>query len=80
MKLATLKNGTRDGKLVVVSRDLTRFADASFLHAHLHVARRVYGRVGAARFSPVDLSGLLDTGLAIGALESVSRAVAGHRS
>ncbi|MEO3998241.1 fumarylacetoacetate hydrolase family protein [Mesorhizobium sp. CAU 1732] len=31
MKLATLKNGTRDGKLVVVSRDLTRCTDASFL-------------------------------------------------
>lgn len=31
MKLATLKNGTRDGKLVIVSRDLTRFTDASFL-------------------------------------------------
>jgi fumarylacetoacetate (FAA) hydrolase len=31
MKLATLKNGTRDGKLVVVSHDLTRFTDASFL-------------------------------------------------
>ena len=31
MKLATLRNGTRDGKLVVVSRDLTRFTDASFL-------------------------------------------------
>ncbi|WP_159592095.1 fumarylacetoacetate hydrolase family protein [Chelativorans xinjiangense] len=29
MKLATLKNGTRDGRLVVVSRDLTRFTDAS---------------------------------------------------
>jgi fumarylacetoacetate (FAA) hydrolase len=29
MKLATLKNGTRDGRLVVVSRDLTRFIDAS---------------------------------------------------
>lgn len=29
MKLATLKNGTRDGRLVVVSRDLTRCADAS---------------------------------------------------
>ena len=25
MKLATLKNGTRDGRLVVVSRDLTRY-------------------------------------------------------
>ncbi|QDY99124.1 fumarylacetoacetate hydrolase family protein [Nitratireductor mangrovi] len=31
MKLATLKNGTRDGRLVVVSRDLTRCTDASFL-------------------------------------------------
>jgi len=31
MKLATLKNGKRDGRLVVVSRDLTRYTDASFL-------------------------------------------------
>lgn len=31
MKLATLKDGTRDGRLAVVSRDLTRYADASFL-------------------------------------------------
>jgi fumarylacetoacetate (FAA) hydrolase len=29
MKLATLKNGTRDGRLVVVSRDLTMCTDAS---------------------------------------------------
>lgn len=28
MKLATLKDSTRDGRLIVVSRDLTRFADA----------------------------------------------------
>jgi hypothetical protein len=42
------------------------FTDASFLHAHLHVARRVYGRVGAGRFAPVDLSGLLEAGLAVG--------------
>ena len=42
------------------------FTDASFLHAHLHVARRVYGRVGGGRFSPVDLSGLIDAGLAVG--------------
>jgi hypothetical protein len=41
------------------------FTDASFLHAHLHVARRVYGRVDAASFSPVDLSGIIDAGLAI---------------
>ncbi len=30
MKLASLKHG-RDGQLVVVSRDLTRYADASIL-------------------------------------------------
>jgi fumarylacetoacetate (FAA) hydrolase len=29
MKLATLKNGTRDGRLVIVSRDLTKCTDAS---------------------------------------------------
>jgi hypothetical protein len=42
------------------------FTDASFLHAHLHLARRVYGRVGGGRFSPLDLTGLVDAGLAIG--------------
>lgn len=42
------------------------FTDASFLHAHLHVARRVYGRVGGGRFSPVDLGGLIDAGLVVG--------------
>lgn len=43
------------------------FTDASFLHAHLHVARRAYGRAGAARFSPLDLSGVAGAGLAMGA-------------
>lgn len=38
MKLATLKNGSRDGKLVVVSRDLTRCTDASFLAPTLQAA------------------------------------------
>lgn len=38
MKLATLKNGSRDGKLVIVSRDLTRFTDASFLAPTLQAA------------------------------------------
>jgi ADP-heptose:LPS heptosyltransferase len=42
------------------------FSDASFLHSHLHVARRVYGRAGAAAFSPIDLTGIMDAGLAIG--------------
>ena len=40
-------------------------ADASFLHAHLHLARRVYGRIGGGSFSPVDLSGLSDAGLVV---------------
>ncbi|PXW97549.1 fumarylacetoacetate (FAA) hydrolase [Sphaerotilus hippei] len=35
MKLATLKNGTRDGRLVVVSRDLTRAIDAAPVAATL---------------------------------------------
>ena len=53
------------------------FTDASFLHAHLHLARRVYGRVGGGRFSPIDLTGLLDAGLAIGRRD---RVVAGRLS
>lgn len=31
MKLASLKDGSRDGRLVIVSRDLTQYTDASFL-------------------------------------------------
>jgi len=38
VKLATLKDGTRDGKLVIVSRDLTRCTDASFLAPTLQAA------------------------------------------
>lgn len=38
MKLATLKNGTRDGKLVVVSRNLTLCADASHIAPTLQAA------------------------------------------
>ncbi len=45
MKLATLKNGTRDGQLVVVSRDLTRFTDASFLAATLQAALDDWRRI-----------------------------------
>jgi len=48
------------------------FTDASFLHAHLLVARRVYGRVGGGHFAPVDLSGLPDGGLAVGRADSVA--------
>lgn len=45
MKLATLKDGTRDGKLVVVSRDLTRCTDASFLARTLQAALDDWRRV-----------------------------------
>ncbi|WOI53483.1 fumarylacetoacetate hydrolase family protein [Parvularcula sp. LCG005] len=38
MKLATLKNGTRDGMLVVVSRDLTTYADAREIAPTLQAA------------------------------------------
>jgi fumarylacetoacetate (FAA) hydrolase len=45
MKLATLKNGSRDGKLVVVSRDLTRCTDASFLVPTLQAALDDWQRI-----------------------------------
>jgi fumarylacetoacetate (FAA) hydrolase len=45
MKLATLKDGTRDGKLVVVSRNLTRFTDASFLARTLQAALDDWRRI-----------------------------------
>jgi len=45
MKLASLKDGTRDGKLVVVSRDLTRYTDASFLVPTLQAALDNWSRV-----------------------------------
>ena len=38
MKLATLKNGTRDGTLVVVSRDLTRATDVSHIAKTMQLA------------------------------------------
>jgi fumarylacetoacetate (FAA) hydrolase len=38
MKLATLRNGKRDGRLVVVSRDLTRSADAHHIAPTLQAA------------------------------------------
>ncbi len=45
MKLATLKDGSRDGKLVVVSRDLTRCTDASFLARTMQAALDDWTRV-----------------------------------
>lgn len=41
------------------------FTDASFLHAHLHVARRAFDRLPAARFTPVDLGGVMAAGLSV---------------
>ena len=45
MKLATLKNGGRDGRLVIVSRDLTRYTDASFLASNLQAALDDWDRI-----------------------------------
>src|SRR6187549_1382294 len=45
MKLATLKDGSRDGRLVVVSRDLTRFTDAAFLVPTLQAALDDWQRI-----------------------------------
>jgi fumarylacetoacetate (FAA) hydrolase len=45
VKLATLRNGRRDGRLVVVSRDLTRYTDASFLVPTLQAALDDWARI-----------------------------------
>lgn len=46
MKLATIKNGTRDGRLVVVSRDLTQCTDASSAARTLQGALDDWDRAG----------------------------------
>ena len=38
MKLATIKDGTRDGKLVVVSKDLTRYCASDNIAPTLQAA------------------------------------------
>ncbi len=45
MKLASLNNGTRDGRLVLVSKDLTRYTDASFLTPTLQSALDNWSRI-----------------------------------
>lgn len=45
MKLATLRDGSRDGRLVVVSRDLTQMTDASFLVRTLQAALDDWARL-----------------------------------
>ena len=46
MKLASMRNGRRDGRLAVVSRDLTRATDASFLAPTLQAALDNWDRLG----------------------------------
>lgn len=45
MKLASINNGTRDGKLVIVSKDLTYYTDASFLAPTLQAALDNWTRI-----------------------------------
>ena len=45
MKLASMRDGRRDGRLAVVSRDLTRMTDASFLAPTLQAALDDWRRV-----------------------------------
>lgn len=62
MKLATLKNGTRDGRLVVVSRDVTRCADATRIAPTLQVALDAWARTAPQL---AELAASLETGSAI---------------
>jgi fumarylacetoacetate (FAA) hydrolase len=48
MKLASVRNGTPDGQLVVVSRDLTRAADASSIARTLQAALDEWDRCSAS--------------------------------
>lgn len=59
MKLATLKNGTRDGRLVVVSRDLTKCTDASSAARTLQDALDDWSKAGPRLR---DLAEALETG------------------
>lgn len=61
MKLATLKNNTRDGRLVVVSNDLTQCADATGIAPTLQAAIDDWGTV-APRLG--DLSQQVENGTA----------------
>lgn len=48
MKLATLRNGSRDGRLVIVSRDLERAADASAIAPTMQIALENWRAVAPA--------------------------------
>ncbi|MEM7303640.1 MAG: fumarylacetoacetate hydrolase family protein [Pseudomonadota bacterium] len=63
MKLATIKNGTRDGRLAVVSKNLSRVADAS------HIAPNMRSAIDSWSFSSprlMDLAETLETDTSIG--------------
>ena len=62
MKVATLKDGSRDGRLVVVSRDLARYADASDVAPTLLAALETWATAEdalRARFDELE-SGAID--------------------
>src|SRR3546814_4170117 len=48
MKLATLRDGTRDGRLVVVSKDLTRCSDAQHIAPTMQAALDDWERLAPA--------------------------------
>lgn len=64
MKLATLKNGTRDGQLVVVSRDLKTYTDASVIAPTMQAALDDWGTVAPKLAA---LSDQLNNGDVVGA-------------
>ena len=68
MKLATLKNGSRDGRLVVVSRDLRRAVDAVGIAPTLQAALDHWARTEPGL---KELSAALESGQADGAFEFV---------
>ncbi|WP_028631204.1 fumarylacetoacetate hydrolase family protein [Metapseudomonas resinovorans] len=66
MKLATLADGSRDGRLLLVSRDLTRAVDASDIAPTLQAAVDQWQRVEAGLLSRYDA---LNRGEAAGAFD-----------
>jgi fumarylacetoacetate (FAA) hydrolase len=69
MKLATLKDGTRDGRLVVVSRDLTRAAPAP----HIKTLQTALDDWAVISLELAALAARLDEGMIAGTLEFDAR-------
>ncbi|MHA6732258.1 fumarylacetoacetate hydrolase family protein [Devosia sp. A369] len=63
MKLATLENGTRDGRLIVVSRDLKHYADASAVAPSLQRALDNWSSVAPQLLA---IASMLDSGVMTG--------------